>query len=355
MEIRFEDHPQFQRSALRAALGAAALAVVAPEWALLPAVAVGAAAGFVSGRRPALLALAALLAVAAVALARPLFFWPLPLCGALLGLGFAAARAPHARENGSPLTAGAVGATLLLTAAMLWAARLCLPSFTRALAELVPGAPLLSGALTGLWIAAACAPLHLSLQADAVEARLAALRPLLGAELRPLAERAAAARAAAAAALPQGARGDLRGLLDALALAALDLARRGADLGRTASLAMEEDLARRVEQLGRSAAAAADTAARGSYQRAAETLLGQLEHCRRVRGARERLVARLHEEVAQLERARFALTLLDGADAERSAAELDLLGDRLQHAAVACETALALNEDCEPLGRPVRA
>ena len=341
MEIRFEDHPRFQRGAIRAALGAAALAAVVPEWALLPAVAVGAAAGFASRRRPALLVLAALLAVAAVALLRPLSPWPLPLCGALLALGFAAARAPHSRESGAPLPAGAVAAAVALTAAMLWAARLWLPAFALALAQLVPAAPLLAGALTGLWIAAACAPLHLSLQADAVEAKLAALRPLLGAELRPLAERAAAARAAAATALPQGSRGDLRGLLDALALAALDLARRGADLGRTASLAIEEDLAKRVDQLGRSAETAADSAARGSYQRAAETLAGQLEHCRRVRGARERVVARLHEEVAQLERARFALTLLDGADAERSAAELDLLGDRLHHSAVACEAALA--------------
>ena len=151
----------------------------------------------------------------------------------------------------------------------------------------------------------------------------------------------AAARSAAAAALPPGSRGDLRGLLEALALAALDLARRAAELGRTASLAVEEELDRRATQLATSAAGAADPAARGSYQRAAATLAGQLEHCRRVRASRERVVARLHEEVAQLERARFALTLLDGADADRSAAELDLLGDRLQHSAVACEAELA--------------
>ncbi len=342
MDFHFADHAHFQRRAVRAALGATALAAVLSAWggsaALAPAVAVGAAAGFVSLRRPALLVLAALLAVAAAAFAWPLLRWPLPLCGALLALGFAAARAPQARESGAPLSAGAVAIAAVLAAGALCAARLWLPFFALSLAQLLPGgALLLAGALAGLWIACACAPLHLSIQSDVVETRLAALRPLLGAELRPLAERAAAARAAAAAALPPNARGDLRGLLEALALAALDLARRGAELGRTASLAVEEELSKRVAQLGRSAEAAADDAARGSYLRAKETLAGQLDHCRRVRVARERVVARLHEEVAQLERARFALALLDGADAGCSTVELDLLGDRLQQSALACE------------------
>lgn len=334
MDVRFEDHQQFQRAAVRAALGAAALALVAPAAALVPAVAAGATAGFAGRRRPALLALAAALAACGVALAKPLL---LPLCGALLALGFAAARAPQARDGGAPLSRGTVAATALLGALALWAAQLWLPSFASALALLLPGAAPLAGAFAGLWIAAACAPLHLSWQADAVEARLAALRPALGAELRPLAERAAAARAAAEAALPEGSRGDLRGLLQALALAALELAGRAAELGRTASLSLEEDLGRRVAQLASSAGGASDPVARGSYQRASETLQGQLDHCRRVRLSRDRVVARLHEEVAQLERARFALALLDGADWSRSAGELDLLGERLQHAALACE------------------
>ena len=57
-------------------------------------------------------------------------------------------------------------------------------------------------------------------------ARLTALRPSLGPDVRALAERAVAARRGAADELPPGARGDLRGLLDSLALAALDVAER---------------------------------------------------------------------------------------------------------------------------------
>lgn len=353
MNARFEDHPQFHRAAARAALGAAALAALAPAWALVFAVIAGAAAGFASRRRPALLAVATLLAVEAAALAAPRSPWPVPLCGALLALGFASARATQARESGVPLRPLAVALAALLVTAALWAARIWLPAFAAALSLLVPAAVAtpLAGAIAGLWIVAACAPLHLSQKADAVEARLAALRPLLGAELRPLAERAAAARSAAAAALPAGSRGDLRGLLEALALAALDLACRAAELGRAASVAVEEKLAERVIQLSKNADDTTDAPARGSYLRAAETLSAQLEHCRRVRGSRERIVARLHEEVAQLERARFALTLLEGADADRSAAELDLLGDRLLHSAVTCEAEVAP----DPLPRPARA
>jgi hypothetical protein len=146
--------------------------------------------------------------------------------------------------------------------------------------------------------------------------------------------RAAAARRGAADELPPGTRADLRSLLDQLALAALDVAERTASLTRAASPAVEEELQRRCALLLNNAAKADDEATRQSYQRAADALEGQLDHFRRVRRARERALARLHEDVANLERARFSLTLLRGPD---SAAELDLLHDRLQHGAIAFE------------------
>ncbi|HMC34229.1 MAG TPA: hypothetical protein VKH65_07475, partial [Myxococcales bacterium] len=71
-----------------------------------------------------------------------------------------------------------------------------------------------------------------------------------------------------------------------------------------------------------------------SYLRAADALSSQLEHLQRVRRVRERALARLHEEVANLERAGFALTLLD---APGSAAELQLLHERLRHGATVLE------------------
>ena len=125
----------------------------------------------------------------------------------------------------------------------------------------------------------------------------------------------------------------MQGELDALALAALDLARRGAELQRAAPAAAEEELVKRCAELLAAAAGAPDRIAQASYRRAARTLEGQLEHLRQVRRGRERIAARLHEEVAQLERARFSLLLLQGANAERSGAELELLGERLRQSA----------------------
>src|SRR5205085_2464623 len=139
-----------------------------------------------------------------------------------------------------------------------------------------------AGAALGLWFVLAAAPLHVTVGADAVEARLAALRPVLSAEIRSLAERAAAARRGAVCGLPAGARADLRGLIDSLAMAALDLAARAAELGRAAPASLETDLCARSEQLAKSAAATTDDAARQSYQRAAEALQGQLDHLGRV-------------------------------------------------------------------------
>src|SRR5206468_1741765 len=112
----------------------------------------------------------------------------------------------------------------------------------------------MSGAAFGLWASFASAPLHVVTGVDKVEARLAQLRATLGADVRALAERAAAARRGATDDLPAGTRGDLRELLDRLALAALDLAARAADLGRSAPQAMQDELQRRCEQLARSAA-----------------------------------------------------------------------------------------------------
>jgi len=155
-----------------------------------------------------------------------------------------------------------------------------------------------------------------------VEARLAALRVSLTPDLRALAERAATARRSALELLPPGVRTDLRGAFDSLALAALQIAEKAAELSRSASPALEDDLQRRAEALSQSASKSDDPAVQKSYQRAFDALQGQLQHLHRVRVAKERAVARLHEEVANLERARFSLTLVQDPLA---AADLDLL------------------------------
>jgi len=110
----------------------------------------------------------------------------------------------------------------------------------------------------------------------------------------------------------------------------LELASRAAGLTRAASAQAEEDLRKRSSALMQSAEAAQDRAAQESYRRAAEALSAQLQHARRVRLARERLVARLHEDVANLERARFSSTLVRGPDFDL---ELGLLQETLRQRA----------------------
>jgi hypothetical protein len=352
MVVRFEDHSGFQRACGLLALGGGAMAAVLPWTA--PAAAVGAALALGVGPRfaadsrrrwIALVAACALVAVEAALAPTP---WLSLAQGGLLALLLAVVRADRARQSGTrPPMPVAVALAIALGAVASLLATSLLPALAEALARAAPAVAgrALWGALLGLWVGLSAAPLHVELGGEPVEARLLSLRASLGAELRPLAERAVAAWRGARVELPEGARADLRASLDALAMAALDLSARCADLARAASPAVEDELERRCSALAGCAEAAHDEAARQSYLRAAEALAGQLEHLRRVLRARERALARLHEEVANLERARFSLTLLRGAE---HAAELDLLQQRLEQGTL-------VFEETVPLPAPVRA
>jgi hypothetical protein len=351
MVVRFEDHSGFQRACGLLALGAGAMAAVLP-W-TVPAAAVGAALALGVGpifgggfrrRWIALVAACALLAVEGALAPTP---WLSLVQGGLFALLLAAVRAEGARQSGArPPMPVAVALAIALCALASFLAASLLPALAETLGRAAPAwaARAQCGALLGFWVGLSAAPLHLEVGGDAVEAKLLSLRASLGVELRPLAERAVAASRGACAGLPEGARADLRASVGALAMAALDLSARCADLGRAASPAVEEELERRCAALAAGAEAAQDEAARQSYRRAAEALAGQMEHLRRVLRARERALARLHEDVANLERARFSLTLLRGAE---NAGELDLLQQRLEQGTLVFEQAV-------PLPAPVR-
>lgn len=342
MDVRFDDHGHFHRMAARAALGGGLAAMLGPSGALAQAALAGGALAIaawpcsVPGRRRRLLVGAACALAAAISAADLFNGWLLAGTGALLGLLLAAARDDAGRESGArPRSLAVIGLTTLACAGVALATGLILPGLAAVLRQLLPGwaADGAAGGAGAIWAVLATLPLHVAVGAEPVETRLQQLRPALTPELRVLAERAAAARRDAVGSLPSGARGDLRTLLDALALAALDVAERAAELGRAAPAGAEDELAGRVAQMEKKGESADDADTRGSYQRAAEALSGQLDHLRRVRRVKERALARLHEEVAHLERARFALSLLVGSDAERSALELELLHGRLEAAA----------------------
>ena len=330
--LALEDAAGFERSALQAAAVAGAAFLCA---------------GAVAGQ--------ALLDPRAALLLAPL----LALFGAGTALLLGAQRRARALEAGEPVPARRLllASVVLAALAGVFAAR-ALPQLWSALVTLSEALPLLSlfplllraaasagvcGAAFGLWLGASLLPVHLALRTSPVERRLAALRFTLGAELRPLAERLAAAHRGAVEALRthREAWGDdantappLRTTLDHLALAGLEQCARAAGLGAVAVGSrglppLEQILARQAE-LQKSAAAARDPRAKAALERAAATQGQAAERAARLVLARERLVARLHEQVAELEGARLALLLLEGAQAERTATEVELLDLRLQ-------------------------
>jgi hypothetical protein len=93
-----------------------------------------------------------------------------------------------------------------------------------------------SGAVLGLWLGSATAPLHVRIGPDRIEQRLAQLRHRLAPGLLELAQRAAAARAELLGAAPEHLRPALRRAVDRIALDALDLAEQGSDVSRSAML-----------------------------------------------------------------------------------------------------------------------
>lgn len=314
MEVRFADHASYQRAA---------------AW----SVGAGAVLGM-AGLLPWLAAWAA---------------WSAAGCGAVLTLALNRAAARAAKESGTtaPSLAGIAAAIVAVMAACALAF-LLLPHLDLALRAAVPGwtARAVCGAALGLWAALASFPLHVRLGGDPVEDRLAILRLSLDPALRGLVERAGSARRGAAVEIPRGACAELRGLIDSLTLTALDRAGRAQQLSRAAAPEVADELQQRTAALRKAAADAGDPAASKSYLQAAETIAAQLSHWQRVRCARERMLARLHEDVAVLERARFSLTLVRGSD---GAAALAVLQDQLKAGAAAFEESDALAAPADPV------
>jgi len=136
------------------------------------------------------------------------------------------------REDELPPAACIAAAAALVAGAGLAAPSL--PALTELLGTVLPRAVAAGagGAILGLWLGGATAPLHLRTARDRVEQRLAGLRPRLDPELLRLAERAAAARAELLRSAPSEVRSGLRRAADGLCLAALDLADQGTDVSR---------------------------------------------------------------------------------------------------------------------------
>lgn len=245
-----------------------------------------------------------------------------------------------------------LGESLAMTLASLWPGPLA-PVLLLSLASVA-----VCGAAAGLWLVLPGVLLHVS-RGGLVQERLRELQGKLGADLRMLAERAGRAHQEAWTMLqvqrPEGAP-VLRGPLEALALLALTLAERAQGQTHAAAPAQERELTRRRDELVQLIAGTQDEKSRQNLSRALELQEQLLERHRELVRGRERLLSRLHAEVAELERARMSLSLLEGADVDRAAQELDLIGERLRAGADHAEASAGFApESAMARAEPVRA
>lgn len=156
------------------------------------------------------------------------------------------------------------------------------------------------------------------------------------ASVRDLARRASKAHAATRAALAdsppddQSLADDVAAASEELGLSVMSVAARWSDVESALDLSDADDperLAARLDDLGARAAATDDPVARAGYERARDQVRTLMAHHERLASGRERLTARLHEQVATLESLRLSCLHLRSADAQRFSCEVSPLLD----------------------------
>jgi hypothetical protein len=307
MALRFDDHADFHRVTLGATLiglatGLAAGALPLPT--ATPAPLVGGLVGLAAGvglvhGRLGLRLVAAGLAVAAFAALLPVGPWPALVAASALA-AFAAASGARAHR---PVALGlaAVGVGLAGWAGLRLGFAHELTSWPAALAAGVGASAMaFAGSL-------AVVPRHLRWQAEPIAAALAALPAGLDPDLRALCDRSVGLWTAARAKLADDDTNTT--LLRDGVLRVLDTAARAAT-GRPAGAA---DLDQRMADLDQRISTVTDAEARAQYVAARASLEEQRRLHQRLHQGQERVVARLHNHVATLERFQLAVLSLDAA------------------------------------------
>jgi len=337
MEIRFRDHASFHRVAAGMTLGSALLGLVACMTAppalreLAPvlggAMGIGIGAAIAYGWRPWRV-LAALAAVALLSSATPT--WPTLLAGSVV-LGVAIAIGERGMRA---VVSMFVGATVVMIA--MWAALRVShaqrteqwPLWTKDLA-----------AATAMGIVAVLAmlPRHLGIASDPVRAAIRALPAGLDAEVRSLCGRSVAIWQATRDKLGEDDPGVA--LVRDGVLKALEVAAKSASIGAQPGTS-DGELAKRMEDLDARIAAATDDEIKQQYQSARAALSDQRRYRDGIRHNRERLVARLHNHVAALEKFEVAAGGLAAARVVKAGNATEELAE-LSHGVAASGEALA--------------
>jgi hypothetical protein len=193
-----------------------------------------------------------------------------------------------------------------------------------------------SAAAMGIVGVLAMLPRHLQLAIDPVHAAVKKLPMNLDAEVRDLCARSAAIWTAVQARISDDAGKQL--VRDGV-LKTLEVAARSAEVKLTGPT--EAELTHRMADLDQRIAAATDREVKTQYQAARAALDDQQRYRARIRQGRERLVARMHNHVAALEKFELAATGFEAARAETSEASSVRQLEELSHDIEASGDALA--------------
>jgi hypothetical protein len=345
MDIRFADHPSFQRAAAGMVAGALLFgAALHPVTALAPLAGglLGIAAGAVIAHgRAGWRMLGAAAALVLLFAAAP--SWPtLAGVAAILSLALAAG-GPRGLRG---LVGVLLGAMTVLVA--MWCA-LRIAQAQQTIHWPAIATTLAAAGAIGIVGALAMLPRHVELVVDPVRAALRKLPAGLDAEVRGLCARSAAIWMTAQDQISDDAG---RRLLRDGVLKTLEVAARSADVKITGPT--DAELSQRMADLDRRIGAATDGEVRAQYQAARAGLDDQQRYRNHIRQGRERLVARMHNHVAALEKFELAATGLEAARAASAGSSVVQQLEELSSDVAASGEALAdLELALEPATNPV--
>lgn len=310
MDIRFRDHASFHRAAAGMVGGGAllgfgfhAITPMAPFVGGLFGIAAGAALGY---GRP-VWRLGAATAASAALLLMPAGWPALAVAASVMAL----ATSVGALRGWRGLLAVALGAVTTLLA--IWCA-VRVGHAERTMTWPFWATSSAGGAAMGMAAVLAMIPRHLSLAIDPVSSAMRALPSGVTGEVRGLCERSLAIWRNAKDRL--GADDPGQHLVRDGVLKTLEVAGKSAGLELDASEGAA--LTRRIAELDARIAAATDGEVRSQYQSAKSALEDQRRYRDHIRQNRERLIARMHNHVAALEKFQIAAS---GLVAVRAAAE----------------------------------
>ena len=343
--VAFASPELFERTLLRGTLGAAAGGLLAGLIALTAGVAspvtlalvlAGALAALGNRRTFVILGVLGLLAGALVALTNTYPTFYLAAAGALAGSGISLARYLSGEGDGRRISLTRVALVAIAGAGAILVGTETVAVFaSHGFFDGVP-VPLAfaaRGALAGFFFGLSGSALHVQAGTDPVDAAYDAIAGELTGELARLSSQAVdlyrRCREALARSPQSAARAHVGRSLVEVTTRTLDVARRWHAVDLELGERAESDVDKRLTEVRALIAKSTDATAKRQLQAAERALTEEQAQISRIRAGRERVLARLHADLAILERTRFALLALRCTDAHMLATELSHLSENL--------------------------